>query len=51
MKRKKIENYIFYDEKGFDFINEVEDDWIDNLFGDSSIEKNVYGFLDSKKYI
>jgi hypothetical protein len=49
MKRKKIENYIFYDEKGFDFINEVEDDWIDNLFSDSSIGKNVYGSLDKKK--
>ena len=51
MKRKKIENYIFYDEKGFDFINEVEDDWIDNLFSDSSIGKNVYGSLDKKKYM
>jgi len=51
MKRKKIENYIFYDKKGFDFINEVEDDWIDNLFSDCSIGKNVYGSLDSKKYM
>jgi len=51
MKRKRIENYIFYDEKGFDFINEVKDDWIDNLFSDSSIGKNVYGSLDSKKYM
>ncbi|KAJ6926748.1 hypothetical protein NC651_010988 [Populus alba x Populus x berolinensis] len=47
----KDENYIFYDEKEFDFVIEVEDDWIDNLFSDGSIGNNVYGSLDSKKYM
>ncbi|KAJ6936426.1 hypothetical protein NC652_011209 [Populus alba x Populus x berolinensis] len=50
-KEIKDENYIFYEEKGFDFVIEVKDDWIDNLFSDGSIGNNVYGSLDSKKYM
>jgi hypothetical protein len=45
-EEEEDQDYIPSDEKGFDFVNGVEDDWIDNLLGDGSTRKTVYGALD-----
>jgi hypothetical protein len=38
-EEEEDQDYIPSDEKGFDFVNEVEDDWIDNLLSDGLLEK------------
>jgi hypothetical protein len=47
-EEEEDQDYIPSDEKGFDFVNEVEDDWIDNLLSDGSTRKTVYSALDLK---
>ncbi|KAJ7014915.1 hypothetical protein NC653_004270 [Populus alba x Populus x berolinensis] len=45
-EEEEDQDYIPSDEKGFDFVNEFEDDWIDNLLRDGSTRKTVYDALD-----
>jgi len=45
---KEDHDYITFEEDEFEFANEVKDDWIDSLAGDSFNVKNVHGASDSE---
>ena len=45
--KEENDDYIPSDEEGFEFVNKVEDEWIESLKGDLGFGKSLYNGLKS----